>query len=484
MSIEQQGIIAGMHETIIAQSKKPGPLTSAVQMTGIASAPAQVEQPKPAEQDPFAYRGGVSYGGAGPVNGPDSTGPRPSSRGIADPTPGISKSGTEALVGAVEQGSDAVGKPEVKQPSGEHGVSQNNGIAAAPMASYMPAGSKAPVGIGFDASDRQLGGRDISGQKLFTNVVGDGAAGMSPLSANAQGIAGMPQGNPKLGTAEDNLRQISNIQASRESIQQGGVGILGDGGIQASNDEKTARWRQDEMINKMKYSPNLASLGGAVTASVNGENKRGIAEMNDGVTTRGQDIQAANEAKRIAGLPQDRKMMDAKLQSVLAQNESAQQLGEVRSRYMAETDPTKKAAIAGEIQALNGKARPTTEPNGRLTLPQRRSNFEIEAARKSVSGMTPEEIKRKTANFTATGRENPEYDPALSKAVSLAGRRMYGDDAEFDQRQQAQQPVGNDGDVMTRFRADTGMKGHNLGKQTDLGTEVLDASGKLIGHYR
>lgn len=475
MSIEQQGILAGMHEAIIAQSKKPGPLTSAVQMTGIA-APVQMEQPKPVSQDPFAYRGGVSYGGAGPVNGPGSTGPRPFSRGIADPAPGVSKMGNESSIGTVDQGTDAVGKPELKQPSGEHGVSQNTGIAA-PMASNMPATSKAPWGDGLYISNID---RLISERKLFNNAVGDGVADMSILS----GIAGMPQGNPKLGTAEDNLRQISNIKASRESIPQGGVGILGDGGIQASNDEKTARWRQDELINKMKYNPNLASLGNAVMASINGENQRGIAELNAGVTTREQDLQASNEAKRIAGLPQDRKMMDAKLQGILAQNESAQQLGEVRSRYMAETDPTKKAAIAAEIQVLSGKARPVTEQNGRLTLPQRRSNFEIEAARKSVSGMTPEEIKRKTANFTATGRENPEYDPALSKAVSLAGRRMYGDDAEFDQRQQAKQPVGNDGDVITRFRADTGMKGHNLGKQTDLGTEVLDASGKLIGHYR
>jgi hypothetical protein len=28
------------------------------------------------------------------------------------------------------------------------------------------------------------------------------------------------------------------------------------------------------------------------------------------------------------------------------------------------------------------------------------------------------------------------------------------------------------------------MQGHMLGKQTEQGVEVLDASGKLIGHYR
>lgn len=37
---------------------------------------------------------------------------------------------------------------------------------------------------------------------------------------------------------------------------------------------------------------------------------------------------------------------------------------------------------------------------------------------------------------------NPEYDPTLAKAVTLANRRKVGADDDFDQRQQPQQPAG------------------------------------------
>ena len=492
MNIEQQGILA--------QPKKPGPLTAAAQMTGVASAPpAQVEQPKPATMDPFAYRGGYSPSAPkGPSNGPDSTALTPVDQGIAAPraTQGISRLGAAAQVGdaigAVDQGADAVGKPEFKQPSGEHGVSQNTGIAAIPVGgavrvTTMPEGSTAPMGSGFDAAGKQLGGRDISKQKLFTNVGGDGTAGMSALSANTQGIAGMPQGNPKLGTAEDNLRQIANIQALRESTPQGGIGILGDGGIEAANEEKTRRWAMEDAVRKAPESQRAALMIGAMNHDqTNQTTRRGqdmasaTAATGAGITARGQDLHAKSDANRLAGNPQDNQLKSVQAQGVMAQNDSTAMIAEIQ-----------KKAAAGDAQAmatyraLTRKELPATDQPERLTLPQRRSNFEIEAARKAVSGLSPDEVKRKTANFTATGRENPDYDPTLAKAITQANRRMYGaSDDWFDQRQQAQQPAGNDGDTMTRFRADSSMKGHALGNQTDMGVEVLDASGKLVGHSR
>ena len=62
---------------------------------------------------------------------------------------------------------------------------------------------------------------------------------------------------------------------------------------------------------------------------------------------------------------------------------------------------------------------------------------------------------------------------------------MYGEaDDWFDNRQQPKQPAGNDGDTMTRFKADQGMKGHTTGKQTENGIEVFDSNSRLIGYYR
>lgn len=120
---------------------------------------------------------------------------------------------------------------------------------------------------------------------------------------------------------------------------------------------------------------------------------------------------------------------------------------------------------------------------GGLTLNQDRQNQEIDAARERVAGLTADDIKRKTQQFSTTGRENPDFDPTLAKAASLANRRKIGADDLFDQRQQGQpQPQG--GDLATRFQGDKSMAGHRLGKQTDQGTEVYDAQGRLIGHYQ
>lgn len=125
---------------------------------------------------------------------------------------------------------------------------------------------------------------------------------------------------------------------------------------------------------------------------------------------------------------------------------------------------------------------------GGLTLPQQRSNAEIDAAREAVAGLSPDEIRKRTAKQTDTGRENPSYDPALARAANLAGRRKVGDDPHFDQRSQgrAQQPAPpayDRADVTKRFRQDQGMESYTLGRDTPKGVEVLQ-KGKVVGHYR
>ena len=141
-----------------------------------------------------------------------------------------------------------------------------------------------------------------------------------------------------------------------------------------------------------------------------------------------------------------------------------------------------------ELRADSADKRTTAiaERKGNPSLSQERSNAEIDAARERIAGMTPDEIKKKTANFTATGRENPDYDPTLAKAVAQANRRKVGDDQHFDERQQrtASQHGYERNEVASRFRAERDMAAYKLGNDTPNGVEVLDASGKIIGHYR
>jgi hypothetical protein len=119
--------------------------------------------------------------------------------------------------------------------------------------------------------------------------------------------------------------------------------------------------------------------------------------------------------------------------------------------------------------------------SGKPSLSQERGNEEIRAARERISKMDPAEIQRRSQKATNTGRENPDYDPSIARAASLAGRRMVGEDQVFDSRQPIQAPKTEP--VQSRFSTDPAMKGMKMGKLTPSGFEVLDSSGKLLGHY-
>lgn len=151
---------------------------------------------------------------------------------------------------------------------------------------------------------------------------------------------------------------------------------------------------------------------------------------------------------------------------------------------------TGEQIVANPVIAKLFQSKPaaTGRQGGGLSLTQQRSNAEIDAARETVGGMTPEEIRRRTAKTTDTGRENMDYDPTLARASTLAGRRKIGTDAFFDNRNQgapAPAPVqGADQDIIKRFTADPAMKQYRIGKATPQGIEVLDSAGRVIGHYR
>lgn len=517
-----EGILVSNNERIVSADQEKA-LHQVAQAQGFESVDSMLEQITGKPVGPTiksAQRAAAD--GMAPDTDPDTDGRRQYSANAGDAfayrgeslaqSPGRNEQ-ISAAIGAADQGTDAVGKPEVKTPSGEHGVSQSSGpLGIADMTREQR--SKA-AGIFGNAVDKETGvssagAEGVAGMtKRFDayakndgilemrnareDLLGsgirlerDGKGGMAitnngnadnPLLAvggaavNTQGIAGQLQGNPNLGTASDNMRQLANIKALNDSTPQGGIGILGGGGPTADeieNAEKSKRWRQDELISKINSGQggraSKAALGAALAATISGDAQRDVAGIHAGasqnataVAARGQEIRAASD--------ENRNQVSMRGQDVRA--------GTASDRMATDTE------IA---QARIEERKNTGE---RLTLSQRRSNFEIEAARKAVAGLTPDEIKRKTANFTATGRENPDYDPTLSKAITQSNHRLYGAaDDWFDQRQQAQQPAGTDGDQTTRFKADKAMSGHSLGKQTDQGYEVHDASGRLVGHYR
>lgn len=258
--------------------------------------------------------------------------------------------------------------------------------------------------------------------------------------------------------------------------------------VEIDNAEKTRRWAIENAVSGAPANQRASLMIQAMNHDQSNQTTQRGQDLNQSVTmaaqgiaVRGQDVAAKTAANHLAGNPLDTLIKGNQIEAGALTNASAKALSDLQSKYQAETDPAKQAAMAEQIRVITGKGRADTSE--RLSLPQQRSNAEIDAARNAVSGLTPQEIQRKTAKTTNTGRENPDFDPTLERAVTLAGRRKVGSDDHFDGLQ-GQHAAGDDGDVTTRFKSDQAMTGHALGKQTELGTEVLDRAGKLIGHYR
>ncbi len=175
----------------------------------------------------------------------------------------------------------------------------------------------------------------------------------------------------------------------------------------------------------------------------------------------------------------------AKQQASTAQNAALLDRQQQRDDYNANRDGLREDRSDARLQTTLDAQAKRAEGTGGLTLAQQRDNAEIDSARKTVSGLSADEIRSRTAKTTDTGRDNPSYDPQLSRAMTLANRRKVGADDSFD-GSQTQQSTQNAGlaDVAKRFRSDHKMLSYRLGNNTPGGVEVLDKSGKVIGHYQ
>lgn len=157
--------------------------------------------------------------------------------------------------------------------------------------------------------------------------------------------------------ARENKARGEMIDLSIAANGGNGINILGDGGIEAANAEKTARWRQDDLLSKVKNSPALASVAQGVVAGNNqlaAEGMRSTAHYateiaRQGITARGQDLNAISDANRNA--------VTMRGQDISA-NTDAQLLGIDRSRLdLAGQDQARAAEKWGvERGILQGQA--------------------------------------------------------------------------------------------------------------------------------
>ena len=102
---------------------------------------------------------------------------------------------------------------------------------------------------------------------------------------------------------------------------------------------------------------------------------------------------------------------------------------------MTETAEGRLGFKPGFVEAQGALAKAKRGSGGRITLAQQRDNIEIDAARRELeaSGLSREEILRRSQKATDTGRKNPDYDPFIGRLVGAATQRKIGDDPEFEQ---------------------------------------------------
>jgi hypothetical protein len=153
------------------------------------------------------------------------------------------------------------------------------------------------------------------------------------------------------------------------------------------------------------------------------------------------------------------------------------------NRYDATVDA---AGTRAEAQTEAARIRASApRASGGLTAAQERANTEIDAAREQIAGMSQADILHRSQRATNTGRENPDFDPGIAKAASLAARRKIGHDPVFDGRTVPSPTTKRTPKqaAMEALAADPAMQGYSLGDQTVKGFKVLDANGNHIGYF-
>ena len=281
----------------------------------------------------FASRGGAQMGPAGPSNGPASTALDPvQQQGIAAlPTTSPAEAARiRAAHQAILDSSPSAAKTQAAANANEVDLSGRQGA-------YMIENNLRSFEDKGNSVVRQVG---ADGKTMFTNVgTGDVTDPTKKIQVNSY------------NGAADN-ESMAKANAIRQSIidrqPQGGIAILGDGGIEAANEEKTRRWAMEDAVRKAPESQRAALMIAAMNHDqTNQTTRRGqdmssaTAAANTGVATRGQDLNAQSDANRLAGNPQENQLKSAQAKGIMAQNDSTAMIAEIQ-----------KKAAAGDAQAM------------------------------------------------------------------------------------------------------------------------------------
>lgn len=323
-------INAGSAPTIISDLPKPA---GQVQVPTSSPAVQETQAVTPVEQDPFAYRGGQSYGGKGPTNGPDSTelnAPTGQKQTIADvvtPTGGQSYRPGSAMSNVMNE-TDAFqqNRPGDIQPSTQAPQKPGrdaNGVITAESA-------KEAYGADMQRSGGIFGTYD---GKAVNDILAREVAIRGELQKLKDGSSGlMPPGF--YGELPDRTPQP----------QSGGMSISDIQSAMKSAGTRTERAAYGQMLQTAMTGQNQlaqeAMRQQGITSGLN-------------VQMRGQDITAANEAEKL-GI--DAPYRQAQTQGQQQQNRSAGVMAGLQERAIGGD-----AKAIETLRALNGKSNQATD---------------------------------------------------------------------------------------------------------------------------
>lgn len=270
---------------------------------------------------------------------------------------------------------------------------------------------------------------------LYTNV-NDVREAISGLKRQTASDGGAIQGAGILGGIQEGLARQARANAIRQQMidaqPRGGVGILG--GLDAmgrtrqerENDEKSARWRQDELIGKVKYIPQMAGIAGE---ALRGGSQQSVEETRQqgimagvGAQRRGQDMQAMNEAARLAGNPAENalKTAQAKIAGVgadKAQAESAM-LAEAQN---PNTPPERRKALIASILAAQGKS---PNDNRYLSTPTKVYNETGQ-----ITGEEARVFDKESGQFVGVGQQAQSTGAAQKVKADMAAGKISREEA-------------------------------------------------------
>lgn len=161
--------------------------------------------------------------------------------------------------------------------------------------------------------------------------------------------------------ARENQARGEMIDSMIKANGGNGIGIMGDGGIEADNAEKTARWRQDDLLAKARFNPAagqvaLESARGQnhiAAETVRGGNQMATEQGRNAVAMRGQDMTAKNEANKLSIDAPYRMAQTAGLEQ---QTRSATAIADLQQKAMSGD-----AKAIETLRALNGKTNQATD---------------------------------------------------------------------------------------------------------------------------